>query len=590
MNEKKLEEYAQFLPEDIIAEAADIANDGTATESAKKAPGSGKSGSGRNGRTGALKYAAAGLLFVAAVAAGIVFAIKFGKKNDPNTPDDTSMTGESLPPELPTSVPGETEGPDPTLTENTTPVPIPTASVPEEQPFIPPETASFYTVIKDGTVQDAYPAFVPGYVYVATDGKAYFTTVIGVDTEKDSLFDLDPLIEREQYASEGSVVMTLKYLCDAEKEGDTLRLSTSAIYITIDFSSENDREYYESLDDNYDNENDRTKKHLDALRDLLGNGLIYRYSAGTWHELLYRVETVNSFALKLGDGKGLLTAIETSPAAANDPDITSISFEYEGGRLASSVSLYQGRRTESNYENGKLKRVLHVSAAKDTYKEILYNEGVTVEHQYNESGTDDWVVETYYDHPELLYKIEKVTEKRRNKKDQPFKVKHTETYFYYCDESRTGTYTGRLVQEESMEDVYRNRTVTEYDSRENMTLRLYEDISGYRIELKTEYVYANDELTEYFRTESESERPTSYEHVKIGPHEEHYYVEYKVPDTGEYRMVEYRPSGQKLVERFYDPEPNWEGVQRQCAIYYDENSQVEKTVPFYFIDGQWTEG
>lgn len=599
MNEKKLEEYAQFLPDDIVAEAADIAPVKGApgkniTENGGKTQGSGSSGSGkgRNRRTTALKYAAVALLFVAAVTAGTVFAIRFGKKNGPGEPGDLSLTGASLPPELPTPGPGETGAPDPAEIDSFTPVPIDAASISDEGAFIAPENSSSYRVLIDDSTRVAYPSIVPEYVCIAPDGKAYFTIVEEVGTANDPLVGY--YFDSDRYSPEGSITMTLEYLCSTEKAGDTLKLSTAAIYIKVDFSSEKDRAYYESLGGNYDGEDSRKKKAGEVLQNLLDDGLIYRYSAGPWHALLYQPETVNGFSVKLSGSSGLLIAVDTSVAAAKDPDITSLSFEYEGGKVVSSVILHQNQRLEFFYENGKVKREL--ISAKDNlsetifYTEITYGDGVTAEHHYSDSGTDDRVIETYYDHPDLLCSIEKVTEKRRSRKSDPYTVNYTETHLYYFDESRTETYTARLVQEKSQEDIYRLRTVTEHDSHNNMTLYLKEDISGYRLETRTEYIYTDGVLTEYFRSGSETERPTYYEHVKIGPHGEHYYSEYKVPDTGEYRMIEYRPTGSILVRRFYDPVPDSEGIARRCAIYYDENSKEVKTVPFNFVDGQWVEG
>lgn len=158
MNDRELKEYMEFLPEEMLSEAAKLTAAPASAQASAQAPAASKSSTRRTAGPGffkrltgsaAFRYSAAAVLIVASLAAGIILAIKFGQPENRN--GKTVISGETGAPDatedaVPTDVPPITATPSAPADTATPAAPseaaTPTAPADTATPTAPMNTAT----------------------------------------------------------------------------------------------------------------------------------------------------------------------------------------------------------------------------------------------------------------------------------------------------------------------------------------------------------------------------------------------------------------------------------------------------------------
>ena len=569
MNKKKLEYYSQYLPKDIVAEAADIA---AAEDSARRRTNS----SGRkNPALRVLKYAAVAVIAVASFAAGIIISVKVrGKQARGN--ESTAILETA-------GIPENTDNIDARPTDM--PTKEPTA---KELEYMPPEGSTEYKIVIDSSMQEEYPDNYPKTVSIAPDGTAYFTIMLDITPSQTFFINNEKGLYEGEYTASGSVTAILRHRLTVTEDEGVIRLETSDILITADCLKEDRELFLRYLDQQPESGTDKQNK-IQPLYDLLGDGLVYRYAAGTWSTRIqfYARDTVNALSFKIAGNNGpdggnsfMLVSLETSPAGATKQDIKIYSWDYDViGKLSYSSSIIKGNSTEKYLENGVLKREVSYDNSEKMYRDRSYGDGATVIHMYSEDGRFDSITEMYTDRSDLLCQTLKSEEAVGDGK------RYESSEWYYTDSSMTASYNRKTYSRIEMNDGSWESWVSENNENDAPVYSLYENSSGIRESERIEYSNSGEEV--YHKDNVLGLDIVRYQYYKYGSEGQILYYERKIPATGEFDQFEY-DSTHMTVRRIYEPDLEG-GNPKHCATYFDGQNKVTKVVPITFENGKWYE-
>ena len=442
---------------------------------------------------------------------------------------------------------------------------------------IAPAEAAEYTVLPGKADRtELFSKLVPETVKISGD-KAYYSIRYEIQ--------IGMLDDGYQIAfQKGKIYVDQTYLCDVVRNGDSVTLTTKSVYMTLDFTSKEDRDALIRTVVLIDL---RGSEDTTSVKEMLMGNMYYQFGARKWVSPLFSPAVVNELSLMLGGTNGYLTDFSESNACAGIPDITSNKYGYDGaGNLCSYLQYHGGTRHELYYENGVLVRSF-----------VEYNTGMTIDSIFGKDGIDvlmrtvddnkETIREQYNNRPDLLYEIVKATIKGDSGRST-----YTETVTYFHDESRTKTYLATKTTITDYGSGIITKNVITYLPNGSELSNIFDWLSdGDHSETLYKYYVSGvilEKATTLTNSEGKVERYTVIRYnenaTAVYSLDAHYSVGYFSED-------QFYDDGKQKIERRYDiasfNDPDREPV--NYYRYYDQKGNITKSGTVEFVDGEWIE-